>query len=179
MAAWHRSRRADLGLRASGLLLCGIAYTAVSRLSAMHVSPQTADVFAYAFAAICFLGASAGSALVMLGHHLFDEIQVSERWRPQSRDTFPPLENSKAMNTTEPALLVVGRNTDGSWTVRESAGALLGRFPSAHAAERFAQGERRGRTAVAIATSAGVQPRIAGRLSLRTGGIRSTETAGA
>ncbi len=59
MGAWHRSRRADLSLRASGLLLCGIAYTAVSRLCAMYVSPQTADVFAYAFAVICFLGARA------------------------------------------------------------------------------------------------------------------------
>ncbi|KQU58810.1 hypothetical protein ASG67_16920 [Sphingomonas sp. Leaf339] len=179
MTAWHRSRRADLGLRASGLLLCAIAYTAVLRLSAMHISSQNAGAFAYAFAAICFLGASAGSALVMLGHHLFDEIEVSERWQPRSRDTFLPPENSKVMNTTEPALLVVGRDTDGSWTVRESAGAMLGRFPSAQAAERFAQGERRGRTAIAIATSAGFQPRIAGRLSLRNGGVRSPETADA
>lgn len=179
MTAWYRSRRADLGLRASGLLLCGIAYTAVSRLSAMHISPQTAGVFAYAFAAIGFLTASAGSALVLVGRHLFDEIEVSERWRPRSRDTFSTSENSKAMYTTEPALLVVGRDTDGSWTVRESAGAMLGRFPSAHAAERFAQGQRRGRTAIAIATSAGFQPRIAGRLSLRSGGMGSPETAGA
>jgi hypothetical protein len=122
---------------------------------------------------------SAGSALAMLGHHLFDQIKVGGRWRRRSRDTLLSPENMKAMETIEPALLVVGRDTDGSWTVRESAGAMLGRFPSARAAERFAQRERGGRTPIAVASSAGFQPRIAGRLSLRAGGIRSTETAGA
>lgn len=178
MAAWHRSWRADLGLRASGLLLCGIAYTAISRLCAMHIPPQTAGALAYALAAIGFLCASAGSAMVMLGHHLFDEIEVSERWRPRPRDIFPLSESVKAMHIPDIAMLVVGKDADGSWTVRESAGMLLGRFPSAQAAERFAQIERRGRTTIAIATSAGVQPRMAGRLSLRTGEAESSEVAG-
>lgn len=62
---------------------------------------------------------------------------------------------------------VVGRDADGSRTVRESAGAMLGRFASTQAAQRFAQGERRDRTANEIATSAGFRPRISGRLSLR------------
>ena len=179
MAAWHRSRRADFGLRASGLLLCGLAYTAVSRLCAMHVSAQTAGMLAYGLAATGFLTASAGSALATLGHHLFDEIPVSASWRPRPGNPFLPPETMQAMDKTQPALLVVGRDTDGSWTVCESAGTLLGRFPSAQAAERFAQGERRGRPAIAVATSAGFAPRIAGRLSLRTGGIGSPGTAGA
>jgi hypothetical protein len=179
MAVWHRSRCADLGLRALGLLFCGIAYTAISRLCALHISDQTIGALTYFLALIGFLGASAGSALVMLGHHLFDEIEVSERWRRRPGDPFPSSETSKAMNIKEPALLVVGRDTDGSWTVRESAGAMLGRFPSAQAAERFAYGERRGQSSIAIATSAGVLPRISGRLTLKTGGIGVPKTADA
>ena len=72
MAAWHRSRRADLGLRAVGLLLCAMAYIAVWRLSALALSPHGSGALAFALAAIGFLGASAGSVMVLLGHHLFD-----------------------------------------------------------------------------------------------------------
>ncbi|MEG3084403.1 hypothetical protein U1707_12185 [Sphingomonas sp. PB2P12] len=109
MTAWHRSRRADFGLRASGLLMCGIAYAAVARLCAMHISSQTAGALAYALAVTGFLGASAGGAMAMLGHHLFDEIEVSARWRHRSLEIMLPSETSKATNTAEPALLMVGR----------------------------------------------------------------------
>lgn len=78
------------------------------------------------------------------------------------------------MTAMQPDLLVVGRDTDGSWTVREGKGMMLGRFPSADAAQRFAEGKRRGRPETAIATSAGVQARIEGRLSL---GARRIEAA--
>lgn len=167
MIAWHRSRRADIVLRASGLLLCWFSYTAISRLVAMHVPPQRADTLAYGIAAFGFMAASAGSALILLGHHLFDEIEVSARWRVRPNlNVFPPSEGRIAMDIPEPAMLVVGRDIDGDWTVRESAGMLLGRFPSAQAAQRFAEAERCGRTSISVATSAGVPHRIEGRLSL-------------
>ncbi|RXD04795.1 hypothetical protein EQZ23_06460 [Sphingomonas sp. UV9] len=73
-----------------------MAYTAISRLCATNVTPQTASVFVYASAAICFLGASAGGVLTMLGHHLLDGIEVGERWWPRTRDTFLSPENSKS-----------------------------------------------------------------------------------
>ena len=114
MAAWHRSRRADLALRALGLLFCSIAYSAISQLCALLISPQTIGALAYSLAMIGFLAASGGSVLVMLGHHLFDEIEVSERWRRRPRNLFPSSETSKAMNIKGPALLVVGWDTDGS-----------------------------------------------------------------
>lgn len=85
MVAWHRSRRADIVLRASGLLLCWVSYTAISRLITMHVPPQKAGVLAYGIAAVGFMAAGAGSALTLLGHHLFDEIEVSARWRGHPR----------------------------------------------------------------------------------------------
>ena len=167
MVAWHRSRRADIVLRATGLLLCWVSYTVISRLVAMHVPPQKAGVLAYGIAAVGFMAASAGSALTILGHHLFDEIEVSARWRGRpDLNVFSPSKGSIAMDIPEPAMLVVGRDIDGDWTVRESAGMLLGRFSSAQAAQRFAEAERRGRTSIAVATSAGVPQRIEGRLSL-------------
>ncbi len=167
MVVWHRSRRADIVLRASGLLLCWVSYTAISRLITMHVPPQKAGVLAYGIAAVGFMAASAGSALTLLGHHLFDEIEVSARWRGHpDLNVFPPSEGSIAMDIPEPAMLVVGRDIDGDWTVRESAGMLLGRFSSTQAAQRFAEAERRGRTSISVATSAGTPRRIKGRLSL-------------
>lgn len=167
MAAWHRSQRADLGLRALGLLLCWLSYTAIVRLVAMHVPAQAADIVAYGLATVGFVAASSGSAMLILGNHLFDEIEVSARWRgiPDPISLYP-LEGVDDMDISEPAMLVVGRDVDGGWTVRESAGLLLGRFSSAQAAQRFALAERRGRAAISIATSAGSARRIEGRLTL-------------
>lgn len=76
MAAWHRSRRADIALRASGLILCSLAYLAIAQLTALPIAPQSPGLFAHALAAIGFVGGSAGSALAALGHHLFDQIIV-------------------------------------------------------------------------------------------------------
>lgn len=167
MAAWHQSRRADIILRATGLLLCWISYAAISRLVAMHVPPQKTGALAYGIAAIGFIAASAGGALTFSGRRLFDDVEVSARWRGRSGlSVSPPSEGSITMDFPEPAMLVVGRDIDGDWTVRESAGMLLGRFSSAQAARRFAEAERRGRTSVSVATSAGSRGRIEGRLSL-------------
>jgi hypothetical protein len=81
MAAWHRSRRADLGLRALGLGLCAVAYFAIARLVALAQPAQAAGALSFALAAIGFMSASAGSAMTFLGNHLFDEIEVSSRWQ--------------------------------------------------------------------------------------------------
>ena len=103
MAAWHRSRRADLGLRASGFLLCGIAYTALLRLCAMPLAPDTVGALAFALAAIGLLAASAGSAMAALGHHLFDQIKVSERWQPRTHDVILPIETATITDMADPA----------------------------------------------------------------------------
>ncbi len=125
MAAWHRSRRADLGLRASGLLLCGTAYTALSRLCAMPLSPDTVDALAFALAAIGLLAASAGSAMAALGHHLFDQIALSERWQPQTHDVSLPIETAKTTTLTDPA-----------WLTSETAGAERGTASPRASADR-------------------------------------------
>ena len=89
MAAWHRSRRADIVLRATGLLLCWVSYAAISRLVAMHVPPRQDGVLGYGLAAIGFVAASSGGALTLLGDHLFDRIEVSERWRTRTGASVP------------------------------------------------------------------------------------------
>lgn len=91
MAAWHRSRKADLGLRLLGLVLCAIAYGSISQLivvRAAHVG-EDPDIFCFALAALGFLAASAGGALTCHGHHLFDEIEVPARWRRRGLEVTP------------------------------------------------------------------------------------------
>lgn len=82
MAAWHRSRSADIGIRVLGLLLLIIAYFAISSLIALQppVPEQTVRTASFILAAVGFLFASAGSAMTILGNHLFDQVEISARW---------------------------------------------------------------------------------------------------
>jgi len=174
MAAWHRSRRADVGLRATGLLLGSLSYVAFARLFALHPVSPSAGILAYGLAMIGFMAGSSGSALALLGHHLFDEVEVGTRWQHRAvASHFPQSETIPAMDMPEPVMLVVGRDVDGDWTVSDSVGGVLGRFASAQAAQRFAEAERRGRSSVTVATSAGSPRRIDGRLSLGSAGQAS------
>lgn len=67
------------------------------------------------------------------------------------------------------AMLIVGNDVDGSWTVHECAGELLGRFPTCQASRQFAERQRRARPSLAIASSAGHAPRLSGTLTLSHG----------
>lgn len=82
MGAWRRSRMADVELRAIGLLLCAVAYLAISRLMALqpHLPKQSVDTECFVLAAVGFLSATAGSAMAWLGTHLFDQVEISARW---------------------------------------------------------------------------------------------------
>lgn len=82
MLGWHRSGSADIGLRAIGLLLCVVAYLAISHLIAIRPpSPEQAvGAESFILVAIGFLSASAGSAMTCLGNHLFDQVEISSRW---------------------------------------------------------------------------------------------------
>ena len=84
MQTWHRSWKADLGIRAAGLLSSALAQAAIARLMTAHLH-GAAGPRACCLAAIGFLCASAGAAMVLLGRHLFDRIEVSSRWRPRCR----------------------------------------------------------------------------------------------
>lgn len=81
MAAWHRARRADIGLRALGSGLCGISGAAAQRLGALSFPPHAPSLLAIMLATLAFVCASAGGALLLCGAHLFDQVEVSARWR--------------------------------------------------------------------------------------------------
>lgn len=82
MGSWHRSWKADLGVRAVGLVCCALGYAAIAQLfAAPPAALGTPDLFALALAAGGFLGASIGVAMTIWGKHLFDEVTVSARWR--------------------------------------------------------------------------------------------------
>ena len=86
MIAWHRSGTTDIGLRTIGILLCVVAYLAISHLIALRPPPpeQATGAESFVLAAVGFLCASVGSAVTCLGNHLFDQVEISARWRTAS-----------------------------------------------------------------------------------------------
>ena len=79
---WHRRPEAGLIIRASGLALLAIsAVAARSLLTRAGTPPATQDALAYLLALIAFLCGSVGCAMAFVGVHLFDEVEVSPRWR--------------------------------------------------------------------------------------------------
>lgn len=62
---------------------------------------------------------------------------------------------------------IVVRDADGSWTVRENEGGLLGRFPSWQAAGKFAERMRRSGHGASVAPARPTShSRLLGKLSL-------------
>lgn len=87
MTAWHRSTKANLLLRALGLILGGISYAAVSRVYDLCAATPDGylDQICFRLAAVSFVAASAGAALMCLGNHLFDEVELPARYRRGSQ----------------------------------------------------------------------------------------------
>lgn len=75
-------RHNDLLLRFTGLLSIALAVAALRQLySLVHLPPHhEASLIELALAAIGFIGTSGGSALVVLGRHIFDEVVVARPW---------------------------------------------------------------------------------------------------
>ncbi|MBA3940981.1 MAG: hypothetical protein C0520_07205 [Sphingopyxis sp.] len=83
MKKWHENPAADVGLRAGGLALLGLGWPLAARLHqlALAVPAREATSFMLLLAAILFLCAGAGSALLFAGSGLWETVEVSERWR--------------------------------------------------------------------------------------------------
>ncbi|MDO6415606.1 hypothetical protein Q4F19_14545 [Sphingomonas sp. BIUV-7] len=79
----YHERTTDFGIRLSGAALCGIAYWALRSLAHMHLTASPGWP-AFALAALGFLCASLGSAFVMLGRHILDDVEISARWASSS-----------------------------------------------------------------------------------------------
>ena len=82
MASWHERRDVDLALRAGGLLLIAMAHGLAWLLTHdVHShAGRAATPFDLLLAAALFVAASAGTALLVVVRHLFDEIRVAARW---------------------------------------------------------------------------------------------------
>lgn len=81
MAVRYWTWRHGLAIRFLGVGLCILAWRAIAYLMAMAGHGGRAGWLGYALATTGFLFASLGSALAIMGEHLFDEVQVSARWR--------------------------------------------------------------------------------------------------
>ena len=77
---WHRRKYADAAMRAIGLALLLPAAMIGRRLFAVADPQATVRPLAYLLGLLFFAGASSGTALLVLGRHLFDQIELSARW---------------------------------------------------------------------------------------------------
>lgn len=77
---WHRSRKGDLALRFGGLLSLFLSGASFAWLIAHHLRRGPPGISEIVIAMTGIVCLSAGSCLLLLGRHLFDEITVSSRW---------------------------------------------------------------------------------------------------
>lgn len=81
MAARVRTWWQAWALRLLGLGLCVLAWRMIAHLVVMVSHGGRAGLAGYVVATLGFLAGSMGSALTVLGGHIFDEVRVSARWR--------------------------------------------------------------------------------------------------
>lgn len=87
---WYRKNRVNLMLRASGAALLWLAYFGGTWLRGRAAAgPIDGDAAAFALAAATFLCASGGSLLLVLGVHIFDQVEVASRWHHIDRSLGP------------------------------------------------------------------------------------------
>lgn len=86
MRHWHQDIRTDMGLRLAGAALWGLAWLGARQLAALHLTQSHADpdLWAALLAAAAFLCASFGAGLITQGRHIFDRVEIGERWRVNS-----------------------------------------------------------------------------------------------
>ncbi len=86
------SREPFLRLAGCALVAAGAAAMRWLFRTATPGLPADASVAQIVFAALGFLGLSLGTALVLLGTHVFDQVHLSDRWK---RRTVSPYRNSR------------------------------------------------------------------------------------
>jgi hypothetical protein len=74
----------DLGLRLAGvgsLAAARLSFHGLRGLSGAGGFHHAPPLMAFVLALVVFFAASIGTALVALGHHVFDRVEVASRWR--------------------------------------------------------------------------------------------------
>jgi hypothetical protein len=84
---WHEKSGANILLRLIGIGILALAYAAAASLRGRALAGSLdGDALAYLLAAATFLCGSAGAALTFLGTHIFDRVELSQRWRHRDRE---------------------------------------------------------------------------------------------
>ncbi len=89
---WQRLPASRWGLRQLGALCLIGAYSATRHLVALAANHagDPPPPRAYLLGLIAFVCGSAGCALLVHGHHLFDPVDVADRWKPRPRTPDEP-----------------------------------------------------------------------------------------
>ena len=77
---WHERKYVGLALRFAGLGLLAIGALVGRRLFAVADPRGKLYAFSYLLALISIISVSAGSALALLGQHLFEQVELPSRW---------------------------------------------------------------------------------------------------
>jgi hypothetical protein len=77
-----------ISIRAGGLASLGLSWLCGRELWLLH-STNVLSFLMFLLALMTFLAASAGSAMLIVGPHLFDEVEVADRWRRLPVDQAP------------------------------------------------------------------------------------------
>jgi hypothetical protein len=79
MRHWQDRWTTDLGLRLGGAMLCGVSGLAIHMLVRMRLPPLpgSSELAALALAAIGFVCACLGVALLATGRHIFDQVETN------------------------------------------------------------------------------------------------------
>jgi len=83
--AWHQRKNANVGLRLLGLVLLTLGVMLGRRLFAVADPQAKFTLVAYLRGLLAFAGTSSGAALTLLGRHLFDQVELSARWKIHNR----------------------------------------------------------------------------------------------
>ena len=78
---WHERKYARVALRLAGLILVAIAWRLGVHLFAVPDPQAKLRPLSYLLALVWIVSACTGSALAVLGQHLFDPVELPARWR--------------------------------------------------------------------------------------------------
>ena len=77
---WHERPLAKILLRLAGAALLGLAWWFGSTLLRRYGGKLQHPPLEYLLALVTIFCGSAGSALAVTGHHLFDKVEIAARW---------------------------------------------------------------------------------------------------
>lgn len=99
----HQTRSRDLSVRLAGSIMLGCAGLMLRWLvGSVHLHPQHDAAALEAFAAAAgFLCLGGGALLTVLGHHVFDRVEIAERWAstPPDADRGPGGRSTQSCTT--------------------------------------------------------------------------------